>query len=160
MSKGFRKNIPPSQYVAANGGMTLFEVIMAIAIMAFAIAASAAAIKVMGKARDIGNLNNDLNRIVYGINEYQMITKNIPAGASWPAALNDFVEPTLRSNYSYTCNSTTSNIVTITTVSTYSYDPTQKLKDQNICSNDLNTVYNANKTVTCRLVVYATQVCS
>jgi len=160
MFKGSPENVPPFRYIAGNGGMTLFEVIMAIAIMAFAIAATAAGIKVMGKSKDVGSLNNDLNRIVYGINEYQMITKNIPAGASWPAVLNDFVESAIRSNYSYTCNSTTSNIVTITTVSTYSADPTPKLKDQNICSNDSNTLYNANKTVTCRLVVFATQACS
>ena len=159
MTKRVRK-IPPSHYILVNGGMTLIELILVIAVMAVVIAAAMGAVKAMGRSSDIGKVSNDMNRIIYGINEYQMIAKTIPTGSTWPAALTDFEESDLRSRYTYKCDSTTSNFVTISTTSTFDFDPTQKLKDQNLCTNDSNTVYNADKTVTCRLVVYATQACS
>jgi type II secretory pathway pseudopilin PulG len=140
--------------------MTLIEVVMVMALMAVIVASAVAAIKVMSGSSAVGTFSNELNQIIYGINEYKMINKKIPAGGSWPSSLNDFVESSLRGRYSYKCDSSTSNNVTLTTTYVFGSDPTQKLKDQNLCTNDSNTTYNVEKTVTCRPVVYSNEVCN
>jgi len=155
-----RTGIPLFATPRCERGMTLVEIIIAMALMMLIIAAAAVSIKAMSKSSDTAKLTNDLNRILYGINEYQLIAKNIPTGDSWPAVLNDFVEPTLRGSYSYACNGSTGNAVTITTLSTFNFDPTQKLKDQALCTDDSYTAYNQDKTVTCRPVIFSTQACS
>jgi type II secretory pathway pseudopilin PulG len=146
--------------VTAETGFTVLEVVMVMGLMAVILAVAVTGIKQMGKSSDIGAFSNELNQIVYGMNEYKMINQKIPAGSSWPPSLNDFVESSLRGRYSYKCDSSTSNKVTLTTTYVFGADPTQKLKDQNLCTNDANTTYNADKTVTCRAVVYANESCS
>jgi len=140
--------------------MTLLEVVMVMALMAVIVAASAAGIRAMGRSSDIGIFSNELNRMIYGINEYKMITKKITTGGSWPSSLNDFVDSSLRGRYSYKCDPSTSNKVTLTTTYVFGSDPTQKLKDQKLCTNDSNTTYNADKTVTCRALAYANVDCN
>jgi prepilin-type N-terminal cleavage/methylation domain-containing protein len=154
------ESIPLFATLSCRRGMTLIEIVVVLSLAVLIIAAAAASIGMMRQSSDASKLNNDLQRIVYGINEYQMISKNFPAGSSWPTALNDFVDSGLRSGYSYKCDSTTGNVITITSVGTFQSDPTQKLKDQNMCTNDSYTVYNANKTVTCRPVIFSGQTCS
>jgi prepilin-type N-terminal cleavage/methylation domain-containing protein len=151
--------VPLSQHLVGNRGMTLIEMILALALGCLILAGAAMAIKTMGASSDVSKLNTNIQRIVYGISEYQSISKTLPSGSSWPALLEDFVEASMRSSFSYKCDLSTGNVITITTVSAYSTDPTQKLKDQGICTNDANTAYNADMTVTCRPVSFATQVC-
>lgn len=157
---GSSKSIPLFATTSCRRGMTLIEIVVVLTLAILIIAAAVTSLKTMGQSSDTSKLNSDLERIVYGITEYQMISKTLPAGSSWPTALNDFVDSGLRSRYSYVCNSTTGNIITITSVDTFRADPTQKLKDQNMCTNDSYTVYNANKTATCRPVIFAGEACS
>ena len=151
---------PERRWRALHTGMTLIEVVMVITLMAVIIAGAVAGIKVMSNSSAAGTFSNELNQIIYGINEYKMINKKIPVSGSWPSSLNDFVEASLRGRYSYKCDSSTSNKVTITTSYVFGADPTQKLKDQDLCTNDSNTSYNADKTVACRPVVYVNEACN
>lgn len=153
-------NIPLTAALRCRRGMTLIEIIIVLALGALVMVAAVISITAMRKSSDTSTLNSDLQRIVYGINEYQMISKTLPTGNSWPAVLNDFIDSGLRSDYSYVCGASTSNVITITSVEKFQSDPTQKLKDQNMCTNDSRTLYNSDKTVTCVPVVFAGQSCS
>jgi type II secretory pathway pseudopilin PulG len=159
MYKGCRQNIPLSSQLGERG-MTLVEVVVVMALMILIMAAATASIKAMGKSSDVNKLSNDLTRIVYGINEYQLISKKIsPSGEDWwPGELNDFVDAGLQSTYKYRCDNLTGNIVVITTFGTYNFDPTPKLIDQNLCTG--SSSWNADKTVSCCPVVTSTQSCN
>jgi type II secretory pathway pseudopilin PulG len=141
------------------GGFTLVEIVLVVGLMAVVLAASAAAVKVMATSSGIGVIGDETTAITHGLNEYRLTTNKLPAGSSWPAALSDFVEPSLRSRYSYKCDSSTGNKVTLTTTYTFASNPTAKLKDRGLCTNDANTTYNADTTVTCRLAALAMRDC-
>lgn len=135
------------------------EIVVVTALLALMITASFLVIGSSKTSADISNFNSDVNQIIQGVNEYYLISKKIPTGASWPAVLDDFVDASMRARYTYKCDASTSNKVRITSVGTFGSDPTNKLKDQKLCSST-GTTYNTSKTVTCQVSVFEYMSCS
>ena len=138
-------------------GFTLTEIVIALALVAIVLAGVLKGVEVMIASSSVNSAATKITQAAHGINEYRLLYKTIPSGTAW-TPLNDFVDSSIRAEHSYRCDIGTGNKVVITTTYTFNSSPKQKLEDQGVCTS--SSVYNANKTFSCYLSVFANDICS
>ena len=119
-----------------ESGFTLIELILVIAVGASIIIA---AMVLYNKSRDsaVANTNTqNLQAIMAGLSEYRTYKGNLPVGdgTSWPAAIQNYVDTGLQTQYKYTCASGVATLTTpVADSSTQATRMLSKLKDMGMC---------------------------